>query len=125
MINEVIAWLQAQGYGTPGADLFLEGFEDLPLNAVAVFSVRGKEPDHSIGSAPIDYPEFQIQVRGGPLGDDKDAAYALAEEILDALDGTDIGAWTCWASWSPPVNVENERTDCVRYAVNYHCLGER
>lgn len=125
MINEVIAWLQAQGYGTAGTDLFLEGFEDLPLNQVVVFSDRGKEPDHSIGDTPIDYPRFSIQVRGGPLAEDKDAAYAKAQAILEALDGADIGPWTVWASWSPPANVEVERTDCVRYAVSYHALGER
>lgn len=125
MINEVIAWLQAQGFGTAGTDLFLEGFEDLPLNQVVVFSDRGKEPDHSIGDTPIDYPRFSIQVRGGPLAAEKDAAYTKAKNILEALDGSDIGAFTVWASFSPPVNVETERMDCVRYVVSYHALGER
>ena len=60
MLNDIGTYLQYQGIGTLGADLFLGLMPDQPDNCIALFEYAGSPPDlHWNG----EYPGLQVRVR--------------------------------------------------------------
>jgi len=80
LLDEIGAYLQAQGVGTAGTDLFLSGLPDAPDTALAILETGGFEPDLA---APMDNPTFQIMSRAG----DYFVARTRAKAAYDALHG--------------------------------------
>ena len=81
--EDFVAYLAAQGIGTPGVSLFLGHHPDL-ATAMTVIETGGPAPDHEYGpTAILDRPSVQVLVRN--------PAYLLArdkvDQIRDALDG--------------------------------------
>lgn len=80
MLAEIGNYLQSQGIGTLGTDLFWGLMPDQPDNCVALFEYAGRPPDlHWNG----EYPGLQVRVR--------DTGYAAARskigEIMAVLHG--------------------------------------
>ena len=86
MLREIGTYLQAQGVGTPGADMFLGLMPDEPDNCIALFEYAGSPPDlHWNG----EYPGLQVRVRGtsyeaarSKIGDIVKKLHGLYEQIL-------------------------------------------
>lgn len=80
MLNDIGGYLQAQGAGTLGVDMYLGLMPDQPDNCVALFEYAGSPPDlHWNG----EYPGLQVRVRN--------KSYAVARskigEIVQKLHG--------------------------------------
>ena len=80
MLSDIGTYLQTQGVGTVGADIFLGLMPDQPDNCIALFEYAGSPPDmHWDG----EYPGLQVRVR--------DKSYAEArikiEETMKKLHG--------------------------------------
>ena len=80
MLSDIGNYLQAQGVGTSGTDMFLGLMPDQPDNCIALFEYAGSPPDlHWNG----EYPGLQVRVR--------DKSYAAARtkigEIMAELHG--------------------------------------
>ena len=80
MLKEIGTYLQSQGIGNLGTDLFLGLMPDQPDNCIALFEYAGSPPDlHWNG----EYPGLQVRVR--------DKSYAAARtkigEIMAELHG--------------------------------------
>jgi hypothetical protein len=80
MLKEIGTYLQSQGIGTLGANLFLGLMPDQPDNCIALFEYAGSPPDLHW---PGEYPGLQVRVR--------DKSYAAARskirEVMAALHG--------------------------------------
>ncbi len=80
--EDLVAYLAAQGIGTPGSDLWLGQIPDVQT-AIALVETGGPAPYHEYGDNAIDNPSIQVLVRnpnyltGG----------AKAKTIKEALDG--------------------------------------
>jgi hypothetical protein len=80
MLSDIGTYLQSQGIGTLGADLFLGLMPDQPDNCIALFEYAGSPPDlHWNG----EYPGLQVRVRGTSY----EAARSKIGEIMTALHG--------------------------------------
>jgi len=74
MLNDISTYLQAQGVGTVGTDIFLGLMPDQPDNCIALFEYAGSPPDlHWKG----EYPRLQVRVR--------DKSYAAARAKIGTV----------------------------------------
>ena len=86
MLKEIGTYLQAQGIGTLGTNIFLGLMPDEPDNCIALFEYAGSPPDlHWNG----EYPGLQVRVRGtsyaaarSKIGDIVKKLHGLYEQIL-------------------------------------------
>jgi len=80
VLKEIGTYLQSQGIGTLGADLFLGLMPDQPDNCIALFEYAGSPPDlHWNG----EYPGLQVRVRNKSYA----AARAKIVEVAKKLHG--------------------------------------
>lgn len=80
MLNEIGTYLQTQGIGTLGADIFLGLMPDQPDNCIALFEYAGSPPDlHWEG----EYPGLQVRVRNKSYA----AGRAKIKEVVTELHG--------------------------------------
>lgn len=78
LLREVASYLETQGAGTFGTDLFI-GFEpESPANCVTIYPTGGRPP---AASGWKEYPTMQIRVRNTEYSD----GYDKAEEIFGLL----------------------------------------
>lgn len=78
-------YLQAQGHGTQGTDIFLGRMPTSPDVCVAVFEYGGQSPEFTFGAAAtaIERPSIQVMCRAGR--DDYPAARNKARDIRALL----------------------------------------
>lgn len=74
VISEVATYLDDQGLGSEGVDIFHSYLPDTNDPAIAVLDTGGMQPDHYL---PTKEPTFQIFIRA--------ASYALGKAKLDAV----------------------------------------
>ena len=80
MLKEIGTYLQSQGIGTLGANLFLGLMPDQPDNCIALFEYAGSPPDlHWNG----EYPGLQVRVRNKSYA----AGRAKIKEVVTELHG--------------------------------------
>jgi hypothetical protein len=80
MLKEIGTYLQSQGIGTLGANLFLGLMPDQPDNCIALFEYAGSPPDlHWNG----EYPGLQVRVRNKSYA----AARTKIGEVMAELHG--------------------------------------
>jgi hypothetical protein len=80
MLKEIGTYLQGQGIGTLGANLFLGLMPDQPDNCIALFEYAGSPPDlHWNG----EYPGLQVRVRNKSYA----AGRAKIGEVVNELHG--------------------------------------
>lgn len=80
LLDELGAYLAAQGVGTVGTDLYLAEMQDSPDTAVAVFETPGRPPE-LVNS--IDYRRIQVRARARKYVD----AHAKIETVFQLLQG--------------------------------------
>jgi len=66
LLDEVTSYLQSQGYGTVGTDIFAAFSPDVPDVAIIVHEYPGRPSEQVLGPPGInlEYPRIQIVVRG-------------------------------------------------------------
>jgi len=80
VLREIGAYLQSQGIGTLGDNVFLGLMPDKPDNCIALFEYAGSPPDlHWNG----EYPGLQVRVRNKGYA----AARTKIGEVMDKLHG--------------------------------------
>ncbi len=76
MLKEIGTYLQSQGIGTLGTDLFLGLMPDQPDNCIALFEYAGSPPDlHWNG----EYPGLQVRVRNKSYGTGREKIQRIYE----------------------------------------------
>ena len=84
MLTEIGAYLQSQGIGTLGANVFLGLMPDKPDNCIALFEYAGSPPDlHWEG----EYPGLQVRVRN--------KGYAAARNKIEVVMGRNSHRFHC------------------------------
>ena len=78
-------YLQAQGLGTQGLDLFLGFMQDTNTMTVTLYEYEGASPIETMGAgiAPIDLPRVQVVVRGtkDTYPETRDKAMAIRDAL--------------------------------------------
>lgn len=73
-IEQITEYLEDQGIGTRGDDLFIEGFFGDGDNQIMVDHTGGVEPDRDI---PIAYPTLQVSVRNTSYNEAQETMYEI------------------------------------------------
>ena len=122
MLKEIGTYLQSQGIGTLGADLFLGLMPDQPDNCIVLFEYAGSPPDlHWNG----EYPGLQVRVRNKSYA----AARTKIEGIYELLHGlhNQILSGTRYllikARGSPEV-LKRDNNNRVELFVNFEIIKE-
>ncbi len=85
MLDEIRVYLQAQGVGTFGTDLFTGFLPDTPDSVVVIYENPGTPPSRSHSSNPtLEHPQLGVWARGTPDGDYV-APRQKAQDAYDAL----------------------------------------
>jgi len=123
MLKEIGTYLQGQGIGTLGTDIFLGLMPDEPDNCIALFEYAGSPPDlHWNG----EYPGLQVRVRNKSYA----AARTKIGEVMDKLHGLHEQTLSgtryllVKARGSPEV-LKRDNNNRVELFVNFEILKER
>ena len=123
MLKEISTYLQSQGIGTLGANLFLGLMPDQPDNCIALFEYAGSPPDlHWNG----EYPGLQVRVRNKSYA----AGRAKIEEVVTELHGAHeltlngTRYLLIKARGSPEV-LKRDNNNRVELFVNFEIIKER
>ena len=123
MLREIGAYLQSQGIGTLGANVFLGLMPDQPDNCIALFEYAGSPPDlHWDG----EYPRLQVRVRDksyaaarAKIGTVAALLHGLHEQVL-----SDTRYLLIKALGSPEV-LKRDNNNRVELFVNFEIIKER
>ena len=123
MLNEIGTYLQTQGKGTVGTDIFLGLMPDEPDNCIALFEYAGSPPDlHWNG----EYPGLQVRVRNTSyaaartkIGEAMTALHGLHEQTISGTRYLLIKA-----RGSPEV-LKRDNNNRVELFVNFEIMKER
>ena len=123
MLKEIGTYLQSQGIGTLGTDLFLGLMSDQPDNCIALFEYAGSPPDlHWNG----EYPGLQVRVRNKSYR----AGREKIQQIYELLHGlhNQIFSGTRYllikARGSPEV-LKRDANNRIELFVNFEIIKER
>jgi hypothetical protein len=122
MLSDISNYLQAQGVGTPGTDMFLGLMPDQPDNCIALFEYAGSPPDlHWNG----EYPGLQVRVRNksyaagrAKIGEVVNELHGLHEQVLSGTRYLLIKA-----RGSPEV-LKRDNNNRVELFVNFEIIKE-
>ena len=123
MLREIGTYLQSQGIGTLGTDLFLGLMPDQPDNCVVLFEYAGSPPDlHWSG----EYPGLQVQVRSTSyptarrmIGNIVNILHGMSEQKLSGIRFLLIQA-----QGNPEVLKRDDKGRVVLF-VNFRIIKER
>ena len=90
LLDEIAAFLAAEGIGTVGTDLFWAEMPATPDACGCVYASGGSSPDKALGSSGVrfEHPTIQVVFRGAPH--DYSGPLAKAQAALDALVAVDV-----------------------------------
>lgn len=123
MLNEIGTYLQSQGIGTLGTDLFLSLMPDQPDNCTALFEYAGSPPDLHW---PGEYPGLQVRVRNASYA----AGRAKIGEVFKKLHGlheqnlSGTRYLLIKARGSPEV-LKRDESNRTEWFVNFEIIKER
>ena len=123
MLKEIGTYLQSQGIGTLGADLFLGLMPDQPDNCIALFEYAGSPPDlHWNG----EYPGLQVRVRNKSYA----AGRAKIEEVVTELHGAheltlNSTRYLLIKARGSPEVLKRDNNNRVELFVNFEIIKER
>jgi hypothetical protein len=123
MLKEIGTYLQSQGIGTLGTDLFLGLMPDQPDNCITLFQYAGSPPDlHWSG----EYPGLQVLVRDKSYP----AGKAKIEQIVRELHGlheTVLGGtrYLLIKARGSPEILKRDANNRVELFVNFEIIKER
>jgi hypothetical protein len=123
MLKEIGTYLQSQGIGTLGADLFLGLMPDQPDNCVTLFEYAGSPPDlHWAG----EYPGLQVRVRNKSYAAARAKIREIAKELHGLHEQTLSGTryLLIKARGSPEV-LKRDANNRVELFVNFEIIKER
>jgi hypothetical protein len=123
MLSDIGNYLQAQGIGTLGTNIFLGLMPDEPDNCIALFEYAGSPPDlHWNG----EYPGLQVRVRNKSyaaartkIGEAMTALHGLHEQTLSGTRYLLIKA-----RGSPEI-LKRDNNNRVELFVNFEIIKER
>jgi hypothetical protein len=123
MLSDIGNYLQAQGIGTLGADLFLGLMPDQPDNCIALFEYAGSPPDlHWNG----EYPGLQVRVRNKSYADARTKIGEVMEKLHGLHEQTLSGTryLLIKARGSPEV-LKRDNNNRIELFVNFEIIKER
>jgi hypothetical protein len=107
ILEAVGDYLQTNGYGTQGTDIFLAVLPESPDACIAIYEAVGNAPEFTMGSDPwaIDRPVIQVICRAG-RGDYPTARNRLSRFcVFSRRDRLSLwGRMRIFDRWCPPIS---------------------
>lgn len=122
-ILEVGDYLQAQGLGTVGTDLFYGSLPDTPVACVAIKELPGQPPQAEFGGPAWERPRLEIIVRGTSYFTGRQQAEAVYRALLGITNETLSGTFYLSAEPQTPEQIGRDEHEHERFAV--HCLFQK
>ena len=127
VLDAVGDYLQAQGVGTLGSDLFLAVMPESPDACVCVYETTGYSPEETMGAGAfaVDRPGLQVICRAGlgdyPAARDKAVTVRglLAGIVEQTLSGVHVLRVSASGSMQPMGEDQNGRP---MVSVNFDCM---
>ena len=123
MLKEIGVYLQSQGIGTLGADLFLGLMPDQPDNCIALFQYAGSPPDlHWNG----EYPGLQVRVRNKSYAAARTKIREVAKKLHGLHEQTLSGTrYLLFKARGSPEVLKRDNNNRVELFVNFEIIKER
>lgn len=123
MLNEIGGYLQAQGAGTLGVDMYLGLMPDQPDNCIALFEYAGAPPDLHWGG---EYPGLQVRVRDKTYGTGRTRIAAIVY-LLHGLHETELAGtrYLLLRARGSPEVLKRDARNRVELFVNCEIIKER
>lgn len=122
MLNEIGTYLQAQGIGTVGVDIFLGLLPDQPDNCIALFEYAGSPPDlHWEG----EYPGLQVRVRNKSYSSGR-AEIGQILKLLHGLHETTLSGtrYLLIKARGTPEVLKRDASNRIEWFVNFEIIKE-
>lgn len=123
LLNDIGTYLQAQGVGSVGTDMFLSLMPDQPDNCVVLFEYAGSPPDLHW---PGEYPGLQVRVRyktyaagRTKIGQIMQLLHGLHEKDLSGTRYLLIKARGC------PEVLKRDGSNRIEWFINFEIIKER
>lgn len=129
VLADLGAYLQTEGVGTLGTDLFLSWMPDSPDVVVALFETPGIGPSYVQGQDDPAYEFFsvQVRVRGNPENDYPSArtvAVSVDQALRKIANENVNGSYYLRVSKSNgPFTLQRDHSDRVVLAMNFDVVG--
>lgn len=127
LLDELGLYLQAQGVGTLGTDLFTGTLPDAPDNAVAIYEYGGVSPVSTLGpgQAKFERPRIQVLARATTYS----AARSKIETVFKLLHGlanTSLSSvrYLLVEAVQSPFFMEKDANNRVKLACNFQIHKE-
>lgn len=123
VLDDVGAYLQTQGVGTLGTDLFLSALPDTPDAACVLYEYGGAPPQHTMGGTAAKWEEPRIQAVA------RAATYSAARTkigaiftALHAVNNTTLSGtlYLSIEAVQSPFFLERDQSDRVKMVCNFH-----
>lgn len=116
LLREVVTYLEAQGVGTFGTDLFI-GFEpESPSNCVTFYPTGGRPP---AASDEKEFPTMQVRVRNTKYTDGYDKAEEIFGYLHKEVDMLNTFRGRCFAVQSSPLFIGHGENGEFIFTQNY------
>lgn len=123
LLQAISAALVTAGKGQIDSDatdwMIYQGYtQEAPNRAITIAEYPGPAPEETVA---IDYPDFQVKVRGGE--DDQQAARAKALDIYTFLHGIEIAGFVyIYAKTSGPLTLGQDENRRPAFTLNFRTM---
>lgn len=127
LLDELAAYMQTNGIGTPGTDLFEGTLPDSPDAAVTLYEYGGLAPTHTIGggAAKFERPRVQVLARATTYSAARSKIEAVYK-LLDQLAGVTLSSvrYLRVEAVSSPLFLERDANNRVKMVCNFQVHKE-
>lgn len=127
LLDELGAYMQTNGIGTLGTDLFEGTLPDAPDNACALYEYGGLAPAHTIGGggAKFERPRVQVLARAATYSTARSKIEAVYR-LLDQLAGVTLSGvrYLRVEAVSSPLYLEHDANNRVKMVCNFQVHKE-
>ena len=122
LLDDIADYLETQGIGTVGVDIFKGEMSDEPSNCVAIERYAGKPPD-TLG---YEYPGLQVRVRNTSRPD-AEAKIKSIESLLHCLSNITLNGTRYLSLFAQqgPVPLGRDESNRIDLVQNYIITKER
>jgi len=120
-IDDIGSYLQTQGIGTLGTDLFYENFDSSATNCIALIAQAGQSPKTTLrNTMTLKRPELGVRVRNQNDSD----AHTKAESVYNLLNhtyNTTLGStrFKSIKAIAEPFFVSQSKNNSYIYSINF------
>lgn len=119
LLDEVVAYLEDEGVGTFGTDLFIGHEPDAPTNVVTIYPTGGRPPS---SDRDKEYPTMQVRVRNTSYVNGFEKATSILSLLHVNTSNLATTRGRCYATQSSPSMIGRGDNGEFIFVQNYYWL---